>query len=320
MKAFDPHLALAELTAALDKATADKADDGRRRHLGASLIGRPCARHLWFVFRWAKTELFAPRMLRLFERGQLEESRFVNLLRDAGAQVWETDDDGKQFRIKDVEGHFGGSCDGVAKKVPGLDPKLACLLEFKTYNDKSFAKLQKAGLRETKPEHITQMQVYMGKLKLKIALYMAVNKDTDEHYYEFVLADKTEAEAAIRRARSIIFAEEAPPRISETPGYWQCTFCPHVGVCHLAETPEVNCRTCVHATPIKDGQWRCEKERPAIEDQSGCRDHLFNPNLLNIAELVDGDTEEGWLDLRLRGGDIIRTGAGGVASNDLRLR
>ena len=28
------------------------ADDGLRQHLGASLIGKPCERALWYTFRW----------------------------------------------------------------------------------------------------------------------------------------------------------------------------------------------------------------------------------------------------------------------------
>ena len=28
------------------------ADDGLRQHLGASLIGKPCERALWYAFRW----------------------------------------------------------------------------------------------------------------------------------------------------------------------------------------------------------------------------------------------------------------------------
>ncbi len=42
-----------------------------RKHLGASQIGHPCLRYLWYQFRWcaeSKTS-FDGRMLRLFETG-----------------------------------------------------------------------------------------------------------------------------------------------------------------------------------------------------------------------------------------------------------
>ena len=53
--------------------------DGFREHLGASLIGKPCGRALWFDFRWVTPSRFSGRMLRLFETGQREEDRIVAL-------------------------------------------------------------------------------------------------------------------------------------------------------------------------------------------------------------------------------------------------
>lgn len=58
-----------------------------RNHLGGSLIGRPCLRELWYSFRWARKPSFAGRMLRLFERGHLEEFRFVKYLKMAGFEI-----------------------------------------------------------------------------------------------------------------------------------------------------------------------------------------------------------------------------------------
>ena len=37
---------------AIDAAMLKAADDGLRQHLGASLIGKPCERALWYTFRW----------------------------------------------------------------------------------------------------------------------------------------------------------------------------------------------------------------------------------------------------------------------------
>lgn len=41
--------------------------DGFRDHLGASLIGKSCARALWYDFRWATPARHTGRILRLFE-------------------------------------------------------------------------------------------------------------------------------------------------------------------------------------------------------------------------------------------------------------
>lgn len=66
-------------------------DDGPRRHLGASVIGKECLREIWYGWRWAAFTRFEGRMLRLFERGHDEEPRLAELLRIAGAEVQEYD-------------------------------------------------------------------------------------------------------------------------------------------------------------------------------------------------------------------------------------
>lgn len=81
--------------------------DGFRDHLGASLIGKPCARALWYDFRWATPARHTGRILRLFETGQLEEARLVRDLRATDATVLEVDPDtGRQFRVEAHGGHF----------------------------------------------------------------------------------------------------------------------------------------------------------------------------------------------------------------------
>src|SRR6266540_1462894 len=74
-------------------------EDAFRSHLGASMIGRECARELWYAFRWATARREGGRMVRLFNRGHLEEPRFVALLRMIGCAVWQYDENKKQFRV-----------------------------------------------------------------------------------------------------------------------------------------------------------------------------------------------------------------------------
>lgn len=52
-------------------------NDGHRGHMGASLIGKECARSIWYDFFWATKSAFGGRMVRLFNRGHLEEGRFI---------------------------------------------------------------------------------------------------------------------------------------------------------------------------------------------------------------------------------------------------
>ena len=134
--------------------------DERRPHLGASVLGRECDRELWYIFRWATKAAHTGRLLRLFDRGNLEEPRLVADLRRIGVTVLDLDPDtGRQWKVRDLGEHLGGSMDAVALNIPEA-PKTWHVLEFKTHNAKSFAKLQKEGVQRSKPEHWSQMQLY----------------------------------------------------------------------------------------------------------------------------------------------------------------
>jgi hypothetical protein len=232
-------------------------EDPFRKHLGASVIGEECARKVWYSFRWTTLPKFDGRILRLFNRGHLEEARFIAALLTIGVDVYQQDAEGKQYRISDVGGHFGGSGDGVGINIPDLPAGTPALLEFKTHNDKSFKKLSSVGVREAKFEHFVQMQCYMRKMQLFYALYGAVNKNDDDLHFEIVQLDTLFADQFLDRARQIILSLEPPKKINESPGWFACSWCDHKAVCHLKARPERNCRTCVHAIPRDDGVWYC---------------------------------------------------------------
>lgn len=272
------------LTYRVDAAFAtDNEEDGKRTHLGASVLGDDCMRAVWFSFHWADKEQFEGRMLRLFNRGHHQEEIFADLLRGIGATVWTADANGKQFRISEFGGHFGGSADGVAINLPNLPapylPGTPVLLEFKTHNDKSFKALEKGGVREAKPKHFKQLQLYMHKLELKLCLYMAVNKNDDALYFELIHYDEQVGIQLLNRAQTIIFGDGLPPRISESPSWFACKFCSMKGVCFKFKEPDQNCRTCAHSRPEQDGTWSCRFNYPEIDTQPkvGCDKYEVSP-------------------------------------------
>ena len=266
-----------------------------RPYLGASIIGCKCDRALWYGFRQVKIVKHEGRMLRLFQTGHLEEARFVAELRGIGCEIYDVDPTtGEQFEIKDVFGHFSGHADGVGRGMPE-GPKSWALLEFKTHNAKSFYDLVKKGVEKSKPKHWIQMQIYMSKMKLERALYLARNKDTDDLYSEWIHVDKKLAEEQIERASRIIFAAVPPERMSNDKAYYECKFCDYYDVCHQNASPCKNCRTCAKATPLAEGdsgEWLCHRysEKVPFEVQiTGCDEHLFIPPLLVYATPIDAD-------------------------------
>lgn len=264
--------------------------DGFREHLGASLIGHECNRHLWYGFRWVRRAQHAGRILRLFETGQMEEARLVRNLRAAGVAVMDVDPaTGRQWAVKACDGHFGGSADAIAIGILEA-PKAHHVAEFKTHNAKSFAALQKHGVHKSKPQHWAQLQVYMHLLRIERGFYLAVCKDDDRIYSERVYPDPVAAERLVLKAESIINAARPPAKLSEDPDYFICRFCDHKDICHGAERAERNCRTCLHASPVADGQWHCgscDQILSRRHQNTGCiTSHRYIPELV-AGEQVD---------------------------------
>jgi hypothetical protein len=284
------------------------ADTGYRAHLGASLIGTECERALWYSFRWTTRARHTGRLLRLFETGNLAESRFVADLRRIGVTVLDLDPvTGRQWNLRDASGHFGGSMDAVAIGFAEA-PSTWHVCEFKTHGHKSFAKLAAEGVERSKPLHWAQMQAYMQLAGLDRAFYLAVCKDTDELYQERIRHD---AEAGLRilaKAQRIVDATRPPARISEDPAWWQCRFCDHHAVCHDGAAVERHCRSCLHASPASSGTWSCARHRILLglrEQQAGCDRHLFIPNLVPGEQV---DAGEDWVSYRMRDGSEWRDG------------
>jgi len=239
-----------------------------RSHLGASQIGRPCDREIWYAFRWVGGENFSGRMKRLFNRGKREEPEVLAELRAIGYEVAE-EKDGKQINFSDLGRHFCGSVDGVGKNLQGY-----FVIEIKTANDSSWKQLNKQGVKESKPEHYCQMQTYMGELKMKRALYLSVNKNDDQIYVEWVHLIKEDFTALRQRAKEIIFDTSVPDKLSENPAHYVCKMCRYRDICHKEELALMTCRTCKYAEPV-DGGWKCNKHDKMLsyqDQRDACND------------------------------------------------
>jgi CRISPR/Cas system-associated exonuclease Cas4 (RecB family) len=288
-----------------------------REHLGASVIGHPCDRYLWQVFRWAATPAWDGRMLRLFDRGKREEAVVVEELRAIGVEL-HVEENGKQIEVRDESGHFGGSVDGIGRGFPEA-PKSWAILEVKTHNAKSFTEMRKLGVAESKPQHYAQMQVYMGLLNVDRALYFAVNKDNDETYTEWVHYEKEAFDQLLARARRVLDAKEPPSKLSDDPANWQCKGCQFFSLCHEQKVAEVSCRTCCHASPVASGTWRCELHsavRHKGQQLEACDSHLFIPALVPFGEPIDGG--ESFIEYRHKQtGATFKNGPGYYSSREL---
>jgi hypothetical protein len=283
--------------AAVNQAIEAGQEDGFRNHLGASVIGKKCARESWYKYRWGIREHFNGQQLRLFDTGNVYEPRFVAWLRAAGLTVWPHDPKasakaGKpvQWRVSAYDGHFGGSLDGIGTGSPDLPPNTFFSISFKTHNEKSFEKLVEMGVMGSKWEHFIQEQVYMHLLPpawgIKICLYVAANKNTDQLHFEWINYDPEVAKTTEIRAGNVIYSNEPLPRIANSPGAYACKFCVFNRLCHFGDvTPDRNCRTCSFARPAGNGVWACGLRHVELDQaaqKADCGSYQVNPKFQGV--------------------------------------
>lgn len=237
-----------------------------RDYLGASSLGEDCERSVWLKYRWFDKEEQSGRILRLLETGDLSEQRLIDNLKDIGIEVRAIDPETHtQYKAAALEGHLSGSVDGIAT-IDGED----YILEFKTHNDRSFKELTKKGVEQAKRQHFVQVQIYMGLFKISKALYLAVNKNTDELYEEIIEFIPEYYVALLNKAQRLIDSEIPPMQIADNPEEsFSCKFCSMKEVCTNKKPPVKSCRTCVFAKPtprvyrweniLSEPRWECTK-------------------------------------------------------------
>jgi hypothetical protein len=297
-----------------------------RAYLGASSIGDPCSRKLWYDLRWAGKQLFEGRMLRLFDRGHREEPRIIQDMRDVGIEVHSHDASGKQFEFSSFGGHMLGHPDAFIKGIVEA-PKTWHIAEFKTHNQKRFDELVKLGVAKAQTKHYYQCQWYMGKASMQRCAYFAINKNTDEIYLERIDFDAIYFAAIEEKAQAIIFSAAPPPRLSDKPDWYECKFCHHHGICHGVGRPDVNCRTCAYAAAEKDGTWSCHFHKGTIPPdfmRKGCDQHRYIPVLLEkfATPVAADDSGENWVRYELHpqygGGTFTNGDAPGLSSREIK--
>ena len=184
----------------------------------------------------------------LFERGHREEAILIEYLTKIGIEViTKHRATGEPIGFEDYEGAFQGHVDAMAK----LDDQWM-VVEFKTHNDKSFKDLVKKQVRDAKLTHYAQIQIYMHYLKVQCALYLAVNKNDDSLYHEFIDYDPEQAEYYAERAGIIIRTTEPLERACLDPTYYLSRFCRFKEACFADFEAE---QTAPHAKP-----WEIDSE------------------------------------------------------------
>lgn len=284
-------------------------DDWESVGVPAGDIGVECDRAIWLAFRRASNpEDINWQKRRIFERGNIEEDRLLDLLRLIGCEVW-----GQQDKVRAVGGHLRGKIDGRALGVIEA-PKTEHVVECKSAKDEVFQKVKKLGVKLGKPEHYATFQFYMHGLGVNRVLYMMTGKNDEDLHIERVHYDAEFAIRAVARIERIVASPEPPSRLCAKRDDFRGMFCRQAEVCWGERMPRSHCRTCIHSTPIIDGNasWGCGRHSKPLslnEQDHGCPAMLFIPALLVGLEQVDVDEENETITYRRPDGTFWVDGA-----------
>ena len=229
-----------QVTAVIDEAlTAEHASRTPRSYLGASRLGVACERALQYEYARAPVDPgreLPGRVLRIFEVGHVLEALAIRWLRLAGFDLHTEKADGGQFGFSVAGGRIQGHVDGILAGGPeALGLAYPALWECKTMNAHAWRETAKRGVAQAKPVYAAQIAVYQAYMEASVpgisrhlALFTAINKDTQELWFERVPFDGGLAQRMSDRAVRIIRATEAGellPRLSTTPTHQECKGC-----------------------------------------------------------------------------------------------
>ena len=230
-----------QIGALIDAALAgDRDGQAPRTYLGASRLGVACERALQYEYLRTPVDPgreIPGRILRVFEVGHALEDLAVRWLRLAGFDLCTRKASGGQFGFSVAGGRIKGHVDGIITAAPPeLGLSFPMIFECKTMNDKSWRDTVRHGVSKSKPVYAAQMAIYQAYMESSIpgistnpALFTAINKDSEEIWFEQVAFDGGLAQRMSDRAVRVISASdvgELLPRHATTPTHVECKFCP----------------------------------------------------------------------------------------------
>ena len=213
-------MATGKLTKLIEK-TPHVSREKLRDYIGASSIGSDCIRQIWYEFQGAKSSPIPNKIRRTWEIGNRLEGMIIQLLRDAGLDVNESQTEYQHAEMP----YFRGHCDGVIVNYNAL-------LEIKTAKHSSFSVFVKKGVKKWFPKYYAQMQAYMGMSGIHKAYMLVLNKDTSELWDELVQFDPETYQRLSEVAQLVYETPIPPPRISGSPIWFQCKMCRFNKECH----------------------------------------------------------------------------------------
>jgi hypothetical protein len=216
-----------------------------RNYLGASLIGDPCSRKIWYQYNGYEQSKSSFIGIVAAECGHAAEKVTAERLRMVkGIELHTHKPDGKQYGWIAYGGKMAGHYDGL---ICGLiqAPKAIHIWEHKDKNHKKFADFQsKKNMFGEKRALKNWSEIYYGQAQMNMHYARLGGKQIDRHYMTVSYAgardydscrteyDPAYAETLVNKAYAIIENPSPPKRISEQKDFYLCRFCNFKDICH----------------------------------------------------------------------------------------
>jgi hypothetical protein len=191
------------------------------RTLPMSMIGAPCDRKLWYLFRNFTKKPMDGRLALIFDDGNHYELKMLKWLRAAGYKIEGGADEGEQGTYLAHNGFFKGKSDG---KIFGITQH-AHVLEIKSANKHRFESFLRFGVKAANPLYYCQCQCYMGYGNLDRALVLVYCKDDSRVYTERLHFNRHDFQSLHERAYRIITANDLLDRAFQKADAPECRWC-----------------------------------------------------------------------------------------------
>jgi len=208
-------------------------EEPRRDYLGASSIGHPCGRRVWYQYKRERTPP-QPRQALIFDTGKRLEEMVLDKLEIAAKHI-----QGFELIRPCEENNWLHACSKEVPQFQGhmdamivIAGSLVIIVEIKSAKDSEFNNFKRKGLQEWKPQYFAQTHSYMGMKEIPNAVELVINKDSQEMHEEWLQLDAIYYAELEERARRIVMATEEPERINKNPTFYLCQQCEFKNECH----------------------------------------------------------------------------------------
>jgi hypothetical protein len=217
----------------------ERSQQPEREYIGMSELGDECLRRVYYNAEKAPRKEHKGSRLRIFETGHTFEAMVARWLIQAGFDLRTKNGKGDPIGMATASGNIQGHVDGYLLTGPAV-PTLMYpgIWENKALANKYWKPIVKNGLRIAEPRYYGQVQTYMGYFETANCLFSAINKDTEEIYWEIIRFYLSEAQRFSDRGVAVIQALHAgvpPDRICPNMTFFEARMCDFAEFCFRDE-------------------------------------------------------------------------------------